>query len=263
MKYVNLENALKPVESKEVFLDTGEVIPNRYAVVVGGEPVSVVSSKYLVVENQEVVDTMDKALRSSGLDLGEAWCDVRFDGVRTLFNYNVPSVEIKVPQVGDIVRLRLQVRNSYDAGWSFTLTLASMRLACLNGMVLPNQKVRGMNQRHTQSLDIEQLIPRIGCAASMMELASEQWGRWAAEAIDEAQADSIQRRYVGLPLDDAEKVTPTLTRVRDLSDRYFGELGRTKWGLYNALTHHATHDSASLQQNNDRDRKVANVIEMF
>lgn len=91
-----------------------------------------VSKDYLLVPNEEAVETAHDIIAASGL--AHRPRKIFFDGKRFVYNTVFPELSAEGPR-GDEMTIGLQVRNSYNGSMRFQASLYAERLVCANGMV--------------------------------------------------------------------------------------------------------------------------------
>lgn len=200
-----------------------------------GDILSVVSSKYQILEHKHVIEGVRSAL--DGVDYQEK-IQMGSNGRNFLVTADLPMERSIEVQKGDILSLRIMARNSYDGTSAFQLMLGAVRLVCTNGMTGFTHAFQ-YSQRH------------IGTATTIGVKAEE-----LRSGIEQLSAQFRQMQPVFADM--------TKTPVRHEADELFSNglvpspfpqylldearerfeaepMGGTKWGYYNSLTFAITH----------------------
>lgn len=126
-----------PVELQPIFLPNGQEIVNRKAVVRTDSMTSlgIVSNDYSLVKHGAVVDSFREASREYNVkeEIG-----LVKDEAFLYYKMTFPKVEAEIAK-GDIVRMQMIARNSYNGMNALQIIFGALRLVCLNGMVLGTQ----------------------------------------------------------------------------------------------------------------------------
>ena len=228
-----------------------------------GELVSIVGSGYKLIPNSTVFGQFDEALSESGIDLEGAYKTVHEcrGGAQTVLGYSFPAYETTITnrEVGDVIRLSVTAVNSYDGFKMFESKFSSMKLACLNSMV-SGTDISYFSGKHTQNLVVEHAIEKIKRSIEVFLEHGELYKRWSETKISNAQAETMFEKFCvkkGYKTEFNEK------KVLMHMDQWAVEsnkLGKTKWALYNTLTHWATHaqvQKRSVEAGNSRLRQLA------
>ena len=95
-----------------------------------GESLAIVSDRYKIVHNKEVIDRVESCLK-----LGEfkkqIYCPGNGSRMYAVYDFKEQRAEVTK---GDIIGMRITVRNSYDGSSGIPLESGGLRLVCLNGM---------------------------------------------------------------------------------------------------------------------------------
>lgn len=237
-----------PIETDVYTRYNGEdiKIENRKAIVRSdtGEVISTVGKNYKVLKNAEVFAQFDSALAESEIDLTGAYkrVSVCANGAETILAYSFPAYETTITnrEVGDVIRLTTVARNSYSGTSMFSARFSSDRLICRNSMIAATD-ISYFAGRHTQNLQVEHAVEKIKQSINVYCRHAELYKRWANEMISRENAERcFQKMCVknGYTTEFNEKL------VNEHMEQFDVEciaLGRTKWALYNTLTHQATH----------------------
>lgn len=216
---------------------------SKYAVMLETpeEPVEVgvVGPDYQLIENSLVVDMARDILERS---FGGEYEDrgLIFDGRKFRQRWVVPVTQVDVnPSVGDVIRLSVDVMNSYDGSTTLGLEFNAERLVCTNGMrvasILGGFRFRhyGGNGRFQDELN--------GAVRKLQNLGD------GMERLGAACG-----RLINAPLtrSDTQKVFSDLKVPNALAIQAYQAIEEdTRWGLYNAFTHVLTADKSFANEN--------------
>jgi len=221
-------------------------VPNRKAIIRSdtGEVISTVGIDYKVVNNATVFSEFDTALAESEIDLTGAYKRVSIcrGGAQTILAYSFPAYQTTITdrEVGDVVRLTTLARNSYDGGSMFMARFSQDRLACKNSMVGMSD-ISYFAGKHTQNLQVEHAVEKIKQSINVYCKNADLYKRWSKETIT---IKTAQRCFEKLCVKKGYTTEFNEKKVNEHLDQFAIEsqkLGRTKWALYNTLTHIATH----------------------
>jgi hypothetical protein len=225
----------------------GVAVPNKFWTInpltdtVIGDGKSVHNPKNFRV----VWDNMREGLAIAKLDTSNV--DVEFSAMNSgaafsakiiLKQYNFEK------KLGEPAKMVMHIRDSHDQSVKMQISAMIYRLACLNGMIAPREKV-GISQKHTTFYDPEV----IGKVASQFPEKLER----DAEVMYQMQGVKVNRDFAldFFRRNVATYVTKTgpkvnnkwLERIIGIYDSYDTMRG-TAYQVYNTLTHISTHVEA-------------------
>lgn len=93
--------------------------------------ISTVTEKYTLVPHGKVISNIEEALQDTKYTR-EVF--LTHDGARMFAEYDLLGYDTEITD-GDVVRMRLIVKNSYDASHAVSIILEGLRLVCLNGLM--------------------------------------------------------------------------------------------------------------------------------
>lgn len=238
--------------------------------------IGVVSKKYKVVTNHEVVDHLGEALDRSALDLEgmEVKVAQSHGGARAMINVILPKHEIAIG--GDKSRLQISVLNSYDGKWKYQSRAGAIRMACLNGQILGNF-VGSYSEYHNSRLDVNAGAQMLVQMADGFEDAKDWWIAMMNRPVDQEQlVRSLQIFQFGKAMKMDKEQTeaflnlPVPKTLVSLFETYSKEMGRNAYALYNAMTDFASHrqyrddtHAAALLLNQNKIQRTVNEAELF
>lgn len=234
-----MQNYDFPVAVAPIFTGQGDKqreITRRKAIVREdtGDVLSVVSSRYSILEHKHVLNGVREAL--GGTDYKEN-IQLGSNGRNFLLTVDFPMERSIEVQKGDIIALRIMARNSYDGTSAFQLMLGAVRLVCTNGMTGFTHAFQ-YSQRH------------VGSGASLGVKAEELADGIAklSKQFREMQpkfAEMTQTKVV-VPTDElfSSALVPSpfpQYLLDEAREKYEHSENGTKWGYYNSLTFAITH----------------------
>lgn len=220
-------------------------------------------SRFHLLKNEDIFPMLDEAIKQSTIDMSgmQIKDTMAYGGGLTVRSYTFPA-HVAEPVVGDITQLKMDVINSYNGGSQFKAHIGGMRLACLNGMVLPTGQLNLIGARHTKGLGVKlpEIVQKMIKALEIFNATTESWKLFSQTEISDVDATRIIQSMPQLN----EKLEH---RLRALWLDHKEEMGPTMWALYNTLTYWSTHeDIRSSSEGNtpaiilDRESKIERII---
>lgn len=222
-----------PVELRNIETDTGSEIKRKKAVVRTdtNRVISVVSDKYTLIKNEDVLKAVEPVIESVGLKLAQA-SSCKGGAVSFARFYNEVDTFNKEVKVGDIVKLGIELFNSYDCSRPLGIGLIAERLKCTNGMTVP-EALAHFSIRHYGGVDLGEVRDKVAEVLSFSEVVLKRWRTWVKESVDDATAKKFLFKMFG------EKRNGQMMFKSYLEKRE----GNTVWDLYNVLTYYASHEA--------------------
>lgn len=239
-------------------------VPNKKAIVNedDGKVVSVVGKDYKLILNSEIFGEFDRALSESEIDLTDAYKTVNIcrGGAQTILGYSFPAYETTITDrvVGDVVRLAVQARNSYDGFTMFSANFSQMRLACMNSMVAATD-ISYFAGKHTQQLVVEHAVEKIKRSIDVFMNNADLYRRWADTPVSDDEAVKLFQKFC---VKSGYKTEFNEKKVDEHTNQWLietGKLGKNRWALYNTLTYWATHAEVQkrvIEAGNQKERQV-------
>lgn len=230
-----------PVELRTAHLANGEPIPGARAIVRSdtGIPLPVVvSDRYQLFTHDQAVKLTQPMINHFGE--GKVKDYLERDGARFVREYTFQNQELKVrvPNVNEVVALRLSVINNYGLGMKLIIKLGAMVLRCLNGMTLPSGEFE-IAVSHTKQIHSLEL-PHPDTVDRLFSSAHTKWNEWAERDVTPNQQDYI--------LDQALKMhivgSKAVHKFENLLDP---KEGLSFWTYYNNFTNVLTHEVRAQQ----------------
>lgn len=240
-----------PVELQPIYLSGDQVIDNKKAVVRTDtmQPLGIVSDDYGLVKHSTVIDSFREAGKGYGV---EEKITLQRDGAQLFYQMTFPKIEMEVKK-GDLVRMMMIAKNSYNGMNSLQVIFGAFRLVCSNGMILGTQFI-SFNYKH------------IGTVGGMLDQsltnqyieAYKQYIKLFGERSPMIQ-EMVKRPVAGDKLFDP-KVTEMPKYLMVEAENNFKEAkDQSVWGYYNSLTYAVTHKSRKENQ----DIYIANGIKAW
>lgn len=223
-----------PVELQPVFLSNGNQIAKKRAVVRTDtmDTLGIVSEDYGLVEHGKVIDS----LREAGHEYGVAEkISVTNNGANLFYQMIFPKVEMEVKK-GDIIKMMMIARNSYNAMKSLSIIFGAFRLVCENGMVIGTQFIQ-FAYRHIGNVG--------GMNDSFMIDEYKDTYKAYIKLFGERMPQITQMARLPLQsnegLFDKKQVQLPEYLIQEAKTSFETEHDHTVWGYYNSLTHAITH----------------------
>lgn len=213
----------------------------------GFREVGLVSPDYVLVPNADVRDlALEVAARSGlGFEVEQTF----FDGKRYALSLVSRDRGLVETRVGDYVGLGLRFENSYDGSTKLSASLFAYRLACKNGMLVPELFER-VAFKHLRSIsgwedEVQRTLRMVGSSAAGLERFAH-----AARALASMRVGAGRLREI------RQEVLPKLpvTLWGKTIDRFLAHEQLDGFGLLNAVTNVTWHDpnpSASTYRHNE------------
>jgi hypothetical protein len=223
------------VHKEPVYFNDGSQNPTVFGVRLGSQDKRLagnVSADYLLVNNRDLVDIcVNQVLDQSSIPFEH---HKRFFNNKGQFRdiyYADGSIEARVPEVGDIIRLVAEIQNSYNGTTRAGVRFYFERLDCLNGMT---SNIFGFGYTFKHSLGNINWEDQILKATNLLRTQSEYKIQQFAQAcgklqkpIDNPDITLIREKYLNkLPMQ----------QFGQLMDKYYTDKDYTAWGLLNAGT---------------------------
>lgn len=212
-------------------------------------PLGIVTKRYKVVTNRELVDRARAILTKLGF---KGWTEklisinhgARFMGVFSIRNSLVPKT------VGDTIGYRIILGNSFDTSSKATAMGGFERLICSNGAATLEEAI-ALAGRHDANIDLSKLEEAIERVVTGLDGQATIFTRLMEKAITNEQGNVILKNLVVRKL--------IANRLREeiegewLNPRFKEDSDRNLYNLYNAATYVLTHKVAEtrFEQSNE------------
>lgn len=207
------------------------------------EVLGVHGSKYKPIKHETVVNAMVDAVLDSGISRDYDLTIVSHDNgakLRGRFLFNDLVIE---PKVGDIIKHEILFYNSYDGSWAFQQTSRGNRVWCDNGCSSP-MTVANTWAKHTTNVNVRGSTNKIVAGLETFMQEEAVYKQWMETHVNDNTAyEFFKHKLCRYPTNDGS-VKINERRYQQLCGQWHKEkvqLGPSKWALYNACTHWATH----------------------
>lgn len=239
------KNALFNVREEAIQTASGILIPGKKSLINErtGMPMSVVSTNYRTVSNEEIFNSFLRNVIDSGIDATDAQVNVKFanNGAKTMVDFRFPNETVGT--FGDTSKTELQIvaLNSFDGSTRYVTKVGGFRIKCLNGQII-GKTVGAYSSTHNPSLDVEAGAAKIIAMLQNFRTAGEYWTGMMARKITDDTAMAVIGQFFNVDhMDQKAMATKTVLSVIGKWDSYANELGSNAYALYNTLTDYITH----------------------
>jgi hypothetical protein len=215
-----LDNALAHIE-----------VPHRKAVVRTDtqKTLGVVSNDYKILRHADAINAFRTAV---GDQANEKSIHIVKGGAQVYAQYDLRGITGLVKK-GDVIGMRLTLKNSYDGTNSLQIMLGALRLVCENGMVI-SRGFLGLSQKHIgehAEVKLADITEQIAVCANQFHKTLPVMQLMARTPITLDEMSLFAKESITLP----EYLRAAAVGA------YKKESDRTVWGYYNALTYAITH----------------------
>ena len=226
----------------------------------GTDVLSVVGSRYKVVQNEDLFSFADNILDGDSRCSWESAGSIK-NGKVVFGSLTVPREMVLDPQgANDTTKLYLIVWTSHDGSVAVQAAITPVRVVCQNTL---NLAMRGAKQsfkiRHTQTAEgrIVQARQALGLTfAYADEFQKEAQELFQQSVTDKQFSDLIRNLYPKPELDKNGSLKKWESKVVLLDDLYHNSptnatIKGTAWGAFNALTERLDYFRSSRKGNNE------------
>jgi hypothetical protein len=240
--------------------DYNEMIPTGKKTLVNantGEPISVMSQEYVVVQNEQIFAALDRQIAASGLNLTGAYTNVvmQNNGGQVMVQYIFPAHSVDVGN-GDTAAFMITAINSFNGTCAFVVYVGAFRGYCRNGQVFGTGFI-AYRKQHCKGLNIDRAADTIRVGIDVFMKEGELWKQMTKRYITEQQAyvalaDMAEVDVAKYPtyaayLADVQVTAKRTTKLENyvrIFQEYQAEMGTTEFALYNTITAITTHGAA-------------------
>lgn len=221
-----------PVKKVKLMTEGGKEVPGRRAIIredTGGV-LGVVSDRYQLVPHGDVFKAASQVSKEFGLGTEPDRVSVCKGGsvvFGRFFSQANGHVQVKV---GDIVRVGVEIFNSYDGSMPVGLMLIAERLSCTNGMVVP-ETLTSFSVKHYPTLQLSDVRQYLGKVLQQVNRVAEKWHDWSETKAEEPKV----REFFGEVFGHRKRSQLLVRYLQEREDD-------TVWGAYNFLTRHFSHE---------------------
>lgn len=221
---------------------------------------SIVSSDYKLIRHEDAIEDVEKVI-SENNNLGKYEVITEFynSGGRMRRTYSFPKIKVEI-KPKDHVNLKIELFNSYDVTWPFTLLLGAFRFVCSNGLVM-GTKYYQLRKRHVFSLDRIAVREDLSTAIRRFNLQTREWRRWTdVQLTPKSYAKVMKTMRIGERA-TSEIETKLHQNAEGLSIADFPII--TLWVFYNILTQYITHSAVSLNHQVEMENRLRKAMINF
>ena len=238
-------NVLFNVIEEGVMSTSGLIIPGKKTLINAStnQPMSVVSSTYRTVSNEEIFNSFLSRVLDSGIDANDAQVNVRFanNGAKTMVDFRFPNET--VTPFGDTSQTQLQIvaLNSFDGSTRYVTKVGGFRMKCLNGQII-GKTIGAYSSAHHPGLNVDKGAAKVIAMLQNFRGAGEYWSALMTRKISEDVAMEVIAQFLGVDYTDQDAMnTPAVRAIAGRWDSYRDELGNNAYAIYNALTDYVSH----------------------
>lgn len=219
-------------------------------------PLGIHSPNFAFSQPEESLRVLDTAARQVGAQWSSASA---INGGRSISAFAILPMSIQAPSRGDKVALSLGFSDTFDGSGKMRLSLCANVLACNNGMV-STQSLCAFLSKHNGKL-ADRLAIFAGSLAMSVQLEVEAMQAKVSKLdktpMDGSEMAAFTRDLLGVARDAAPEDIPTRTQTALDSitagfTRGMGNVGRTRWDAFNAVTEHLDWFAPYRQTENSR-----------
>ena len=234
------------------------------------EILGVVSKRYSIVNNSDILGRADSALESAGMPYKrkvysleggrkmKAYYDIGVDEEGKVIN---EAMTRKVAK-GDIMGFRLIAQNSFDRTLRVSFALGLIRLVCTNGMTTMEKEI-SMIKKHSQSFNLDDFIAgdALETAIKRLDNSVNVYKLLADQEVSQEQGISILNNLTTPRFKKvlSEKAREGVARIWN-NPTHNEDADRNLYNLNNAVTQYFTHDQDSVEY---AQRSSKRVLEYF
>jgi len=207
-----------------------------------GEVLGLVSSRYQLVQNKELHDTMEEISSESGLILERV--EVCKNKGVTIFRYGFDHSNNRIISTSDTpedkVRFGVEVINSFDrkSGASRFRAFAE-RLVCTNGMSMP-RAVAQFTLKSLGDINPDTIKSKLASRLAPICETANIWEQWAQQTPNRVLVGEFVNQHF------------KKKAAKALLESYDSEMNPTVWGFYNFVTAYISHEAISRNPDNTR-----------
>ena len=208
-----------------------------------GETFAIVSNNYQLVKHEDAIQVVMDAIEMNP-EFGRHDIDTKLlqGGAKMKSTIRFPEVQYDI-RGGDLINPTVEIRNSYDTGWQYSILFGAFRLVCSNGLIIGKKFVHYV-KKHTQALDQEHVKSILVEGMEQFSYQTELWKSWADQVTTSSEYEHVMEN-VGFSDKEAEEIHQ---QVEEASDIFIPDeriIALNKWVFYNILTAHISHRISS------------------
>lgn len=138
------ENPFFDIKVEDVkTVNSGLIVPRRAILDAKTDQViSVVSNRYNIIPNKELVDRFEKYLESSDINFRRTGAGCNLTGSKLWANYRFPDIKADLGEydrgfgtIHEDIELTMDLRGGYSPGTATGFNIGGLALACMNGLM--------------------------------------------------------------------------------------------------------------------------------
>jgi hypothetical protein len=259
------QGALFNVHTEPLFTQSGARVKDRVAIVNSDtqSPLSVVSTRYKVVSNDDVIKATLQAIDYAQLDTTDADVLVQTShgGAKSMIRIVLPAYSVMANT--NKTNLEIVTLNSYDGSWKYVSRAGGIRMACLNGQVM-GKMIGTYSQFHNASLNVERGAEQLVRMINDFTKSEDWFNEMIRRPVSQDDLDDLICKFLNIPrvhVGDSRMAK----QLRELYDTYAREMGANAYALYNAFTDFITHrsrhkDTVARSRAIDENRFVEKIL---
>ena len=145
------------------------------------------------------------------------------------------------PAMQDYIAFQITLRNSYNGVWSVMIQADGLRLWCMNGCTTPD-KIANYKQKHNGYFNYN--FDHIKHSINLFRDNEPRFREWYKTPVRQEDADHLFAKLTYTPKPTIDGKYRNETQYANLQQHwgeYQSNIGKNKWGLYNAVTHWISH----------------------
>ena len=145
------------------------------------------------------------------------------------------------PAMQDYVAFQISVRNSYNGVWSVMIQADGLRMFCMNKCTTPD-KVANFRLKHNGHFKYN--FEHLKHSVDLFRSNEHRYRKWYNTPVLSHTADELFTKLTYTPkptIDGKYRNETQYAKLQQLWTEYANNIGRNKWGLYNAVTHWISH----------------------
>lgn len=191
---------------------------------------------------KDLWDNLRQGLVNANIDTSGA--EVKFNSMNDGAAMSVNIVLAKYnfeKKLGEAAKMQMHIRDSHDQSVKRQVEAMIYRLACLNGMIAPRERV-GVSQKHTTYSDPETIGKVAANFPTQLEQQAEMMSAMRQVTVERATVISFLERNVAtyFTKTGAKVNKKWLEQMVGIYDNY-SSIGNNAYRVYNTLTHISTH----------------------
>lgn len=231
------------VRREKLFTQSGAEVKARDALinVNTGAPVAIVSERYRVASNREIISNVLEAIDVAKLDTRDAFIDVKSaaGGAKSIITIGLPAYSVLADNANNKTVLSITSLNSYNGSTRFVMKAGGVRVACLNGQIMG--KIMGAySEYHSTKLNVVNASRSILKSVSDFQKSEEWFLGLMQTPVTEEDVVAVICATLNIKTDDYLE-SRVAANLRNTAEGYLVEMGRNAYALYNAVTDYVSH----------------------